>query len=748
MASSDSAGPGTTYSDTLSILSAMSLIARRAGLEISPDDLASRTNASSRTLSEDDVTRCARELGLRCRHRRLTWRDLLRKAKLLPAIVGLKGGGSMVLSGIEGHGRSSRVIVQDSSVTPAPELRLGEEQFGRIWSGRIILLSRSIDTFDEAQPFSSRLIVALILREWRTVRDIAISAAALSFLALTPVMFWQVLNSRVLAYRANGTLVVACLCMALIVAAETAFGSLRRYLLVRITSRIDLQLTTTMFARVLDLPVEYFERTPTGFTLHNMGQIVKIRNFLTGQLFGSVLDCGVLFFFIPVMLMISPGLTAIVLSIGAMIFAWIIGLLPAYRRRTGLVVAAEAACGTFLSQTIYGIRTVKSLALDSKQRRTWDLLNVDVSRARIAEGNLSNLIQSVVTPLERIMVSGSYAVGVYVATTSRDPVFIGTLFAFLILSQRVAAPLMQMAQLIHQYDEARAAVAVVGQLINQPPEEGRTGRGIRKPIGGEVTFSDIRFTYKGATRPALKSVSFNIPQGSTLGVMGRSGSGKTTITRLLQRFSPEYTGMISIDGIDIRDYDLTHFRSSLGVVMQESFLFSGTIRENITIAKVDASYENMVHAARLAGAEEFIDKLPRGYETYVEEGSSNLSGGQKQRLAIARALITDPKILIFDEATSALDAESEAIVNANIDRIAAGRTVISISHRLSSLVKADAILVMEQGEVNDIGTHEDLLERNDIYASLWYTQNQHISAPPEPARPRLALTAFKPDGRR
>ena len=209
--------------------------------------------------------------------------------------------------------------------------------------------------------------------------------------------------------------------------------------------------------------------------------------------------------------------------------------------------------------------------------------------------------------------------------------------------------------------------------------------------------------------------------------MGKSGSGKTTITRFLQRLHSDYDGLIKIDGIDVREYDVDHLRRSIGVVLQENFLFSGTIRENICAAKPDATFDDIVKAARLAGAEEFIDKLPRGYETHIYEGSPNLSGGQRQRLAIARALIVNPPILILDEATSALDADSEAIVNANISRIAHGRTLIIISHRLSSLMAADAILVLNRGAVDDIGRHEELLERNDIYSSLWYQQNTHLA---------------------
>jgi ATP-binding cassette, subfamily B, bacterial HlyB/CyaB len=301
----------------------------------------------------------------------------------------------------------------------------------------------------------------------------------------------------------------------------------------------------------------------------------------------------------------------------------------------------------------------------------------------------------------------------------------------------VAGPLMQMAQLINQGDEARAAVEVVAALVNQPPEEGRSGHGVRTPLRGHVQFSNVTFRYKGALSPSLTEVTYEIPLGGTLGIMGKSGSGKTTITRLLQRLHSDYEGLIKIDGIDVREYDVDHLRRNIGVVLQENFLFSGTIRENITAAKPDATYEDMVRAARLAGAEEFIDRLPRGYETHIYEGSPNLSGGQRQRLAIARALIVDPPILVLDEATSALDADSESIVNANIARIAHGRTMIIISHRLSSLMKADAILVLDQGRINDVGKHEQLLARNEIYSSLWHQQNSHLGPPTRPARPSL-----------
>jgi ATP-binding cassette subfamily B protein len=249
---------------------------------------------------------------------------------------------------------------------------------------------------------------------------------------------------------------------------------------------------------------------------------------------------------------------------------------------------------------------------------------------------------------------------------------------------------------------------------------------VRTRITGRIEFNDVRFRYRGTTVPALDGVSFTIPEATIFGIMGRSGSGKTTVTRLLQGLNRDYEGLIKVDGMELREIDLDHLRSHIGVVPQENFLFSGTVRDNIAAARPKAGFDKIVRAAQLAGAEEFIERLPRGYETIVEEGASNFSGGQRQRLAIARALLVDPPILILDEATSALDAESEAIVNASLVRIAKDRTVIVISHRLSSLAKSDAILVLERGRYYDLGPHEQLLLRCDIYKSLWYQQNRHV----------------------
>ena len=711
-----------------SSLACLVIVARHSGVHLSVPQLIHDNVLTGKQVSTAQLLKCAQSAGLKAKVAHLTWDGLSQLKKAIPAIVTLKSGASMVLVRVTGGPDDTRVVLQDPNAADDALLTIDRIRFESAWNGDVILVKRNYDIADEKQPFSFGLISALIFRERWIIRDVAICAVVLSALALTPIMFWQLLSNKVIYFKAYHTFFVVCLAMAVLVVFEAVFAFVRQFLIVHLTTRVDVKLGTYMFEKLLNLPMDFFERTQTGKITHDLNEMWKIRGFLMGQLFGTVLDSTTLLVFLPVMFFFSPILTLIVLAACALMVLWIIAMLPAYRRKTSAVTAAESQRGALLVQTIFGIRTVKSLALDARQRHLWDVMTARIAKLRFAEGMMGNFIQAAVRPLERFAVSGTYAVGVYFALTSNDPVFIGSLFAFLMLAQRVSAPLLQMAKLVNQYDEARIAVAVVGQLLNQPEEEGRAGNGVRTPIEGHIQFSDVTFKYAGAAGPTLQGIKIDVPQGMTLGIMGRSGSGKTTITRLLQRLHSNYDGMIKIDGIDVREYDVDHLRRSLGVVLQENFLFTGTIRENITAGKVDATFEEVVRAARLAGAEEFIERLPRGYETYIYEGSPNLSGGQRQRLAIARALIVDPRILILDEATSALDADSEAIVNANIARIAQGRTMLIISHRLAALTSADAILVLEQGVVQDIGRHEELLARCDIYSNLWHQQTSHVTA--------------------
>src|ERR1700680_3900197 len=281
-----------------------------------------------------------------------------------------------------------------------------------------------------------------------------------------------------------------------------------------------------------------------------------------------------------------------------------------------------------------------------------------------------------------------------------------------------------MVTMLHEYQEVALAMKMLGEVMNQEPERKGNRDGLRPEFTGKIEFENVSFRYGPEGAPALDDVSFTIEPGQVFGIVGRSGSGKTTLTRLIAGLYPVQQRLLRSDGYDSRDLDLVHLRKSIGLVLQDNFLFRGTVRENIACVKPDATFEDVAQAARLAGADEFVERLPRGFDTMLEENAENLSGGQKQRLAIARALITNPRLLIFDEATSALDSESEAIIRRNLRRIAHGRTVIIVSHRLSMLADANAILMIDRGRIADMGLHDQLLSRCTAYRQLWNQQTK------------------------
>ena len=303
---------------------------------------------------------------------------------------------------------------------------------------------------------------------------------------------------------------------------------------------------------------------------------------------------------------------------------------------------------------------------------------------------------------------------------------IGALVAFNMLSGRVTGPLVQIVTLINEYQQTALAVKMLGQIMDHPPERNASFQGTRPAITGKLEFDNVTFRYEGTTTPALNRVSFSVQEGQVIGLVGRSGSGKTTVTRMIQGIHTPEDGVIRLSDNDIRHIDLSHLRRSVGVVLQDNLLFRGTIRDNIAAIRPTARMEEVMAAARMAGADEFIDRLPKSYETVVEENASNFSGGQRQRIAIARTLLSSPRLLIFDEATSALDPESEAIIQKNLSEIANGRTLLIVSHRLSSLVSCDSILVLDRGSVVDFAPHEVLVERCEIYRHLWQQQTQHL----------------------
>ena len=447
-------------------------------------------------------------------------------------------------------------------------------------------------------------------------------------------------------------------------------------------AKLDARLNLMIFDRLLALPIDFFEREQAGELSYKITQIYKVRDFFTGRLMNTFIDMFMVALLLPILFSMSATLAWTILIAALLIAGIIAAFLKPMARMTGKIVAAESAKGSLLVESMNGIRTVKALALEPTRAAEWDRRIAETASLHIRASELGNWPSTLALPLQRYSQFGVMMLGAYIAVTSNNPLDVGSLTGFMMLGGRVAGPLINLAGVMESVQEAQSAIGMVGSVLNRPNENYALTHGLRPRFEGAIEFDDVTFRYEGTKTSALDKMTFKIPAGTMLGLVGRSGSGKSTVTRLLQGISRDYSGTIRVDGNDMRDINLRHLRKNFGIVLQDNFLFRGTVRDNIIAGRPGLSFEDAVRAARLAGAEEFIERLPNGYDTFIQEGSSNLSGGQKQRLAIARALVADPRVLILDEATSALDPESEALVNANLLRIATGRTMVIVSHRL------------------------------------------------------------------
>jgi ATP-binding cassette subfamily B protein len=399
-------------------------------------------------------------------------------------------------------------------------------------------------------------------------------------------------------------------------------------------------------------------------------------------------------------------------------------MVPVFKRRLNDLNAAEGQRQSMMVETIHGMRTVKALAIEPTQRRLWDQRSAHSINMHFRVGKVAitgNAITDFLGKLLPVIIIVVGAQEVFDQTLS-----VGALIGFQMISGRVISPLISIVGLVNDYQETAMSVQMMGDVMNRPSEGRASAGGLRPDLAGEISFEDVTFRYPGSSALALDRASLTIPAGAVVGIVGRSGSGKTTLTKIIQGLYSVQEGIVRFDRTDAREIELAHLRRQIGVVLQENFLFRGTVRENIAAARPEATFEEIVAAAEASGAAEFIERLPQGYNTFLEENASNLSGGQKQRLSIARTLLTKPRILVLDEAASALDPESEAIFIRNLSRIAVGRTVIMISHRLSTLVNATAILVMQQGRLVDSGRHAELLTRCETYQQLWNQQTSHL----------------------
>jgi subfamily B ATP-binding cassette protein HlyB/CyaB len=707
-----------------STIQCIAAIAQHHRLQINPERLIEDYALVAEEPSPATVLRIASDIGLKAKFDKLSWDGLQAQGGVFPLIARMNDGNCVIVMAASAKDGGQVAILNPLADNATGVLVLERDKFCSLWGGDVFLVKRLYALPEQNQPFGFRWFIPEILKQKAALRDIAIAAIAMHFLALASPIFFQLVIDKVLVHQSAATLWVLAVGIVAALIFEALFGYLRQLLTLSATNKIDMRLTRRTFAHLLSLPIDYFETTTAGVITRHMQQVEKIRNFLTGRMFFTALDATSLLIFLPILFTYSVPLAMITLAFTAMIGCVVMAMVPTFQRRLNDLYTAEGERQSMLVETIHGMRTVKALAIEPTQRRLWDQRSAQSINMHFRVGKISitgNAITDFLGKLLPVVIIVVGAQQVFDQTLS-----VGALIGFQMITSRVVTPLIAIVSLVNDYQETALSVRMLGEVMNRPSEGRSSAGGLRPELQGEISFDEVTFRYPGASNAALDRASLTIPAGAVVGIVGRSGSGKTTLTKLIQGLYSVQEGIVRFDRVDAREIELAHLRRQIGVVLQENFLFRGTVRDNISAAKPEATFEEIVAAAEASGASEFIERMPQGYNTPLEENASNLSGGQKQRLSIARTLLTKPRILVLDEAASALDPESEAIFISNLSRIAVGRTVIMISHRLSTLVNANVILVMQQGRLMDSGRHEELLTRCETYQHLWNQQTGHL----------------------
>ena len=700
-------------------LLSLTLVAGYYRIASDPAQMAHDLGLGQRAANGEDIVRAARRIGLKARALHEQTPERLRSAPL-PAILKMRDGSFAILTHRLDDGRLR--IVQP--LTRAQSFQTLED-VSRAWSGDLVLITRRFGG-PGADPaaFDFSWFLPSIWRYRKAIGHFLFASLFIQLFALVTPLFFQVVVDKVLVHNGGSTLIVIVVGLVLIGLFDVTLQYLRTYVLTHTTSRIDVELGARLFDHLLRLPLSFFETRATGQTVARVRELETVRAFLTGQGLSAVIDLVFAVIAIGVMFLYSKTLTVIVLlSIPCyLLIAFLIR--PALRKKINERFNRGALSQQFLVESVVGIQTLKAAAVEPMLRNQWE----------------DKLAAYVKTSFDAVMLAALGQNGIqYVskATTALVLYFgalavingeltVGALIAFNMIMGLATAPILRLSQLWQDFQQVQISVERLGDILNAPPETRQLANAALPPARGAIKVSHVDFRYGPDQPEVLKGVSLEIPEGQALGIVGPSGSGKSTLTKLIQRLYRPDRGQIFIDGVDLAQCDAAWLRRQIGVVLQENMLFNRTVHENIALAD-PAMPRAMVHAAaRLSGADEFIFRMPLGYDTMIEERGANLSGGQRQRIAIARALATRPRILIFDEATSALDYESERIIQANMRAICKGRTVIIIAHRLVAVKDCDRIISLNEGRIVEDGTHRDLLSHpGGLYSRLWRMQSEN-----------------------
>ena len=659
-----------------------------------------------RELSPEEMIRILRDHGFKANYRRLSSLEEL-KGYPLPQIILTPDRTFHVLIGM----KDGKCLIFDTGEKAIREV--DEEGLKGLWSGEVVALR---PRFKQTEFYSSFKWLFMEFFRFRSIFYEVVGASFFiqSFGLVTP-LFIQVIIDKVLPHHAVSTLQVVAAAFLTVIVFESFMNFLRNYLLYHTANKIDAGLGGRVYRHLLSLPYRYFETRRVGNIIARVRELENLRQFMTNVSLTVLLDTVFSVVFIAIMALYSVTLTLMVLAFVAVIAVVSFVATPHIKARLDEKFHKGAMAQSFLVESITGIQTVKSMALEGKMVRNWENHLGDYIQSAFNLANVGNVAVTASQALQKLMTLAVIYFGVGLVFDNR--LSVGQLIAFQMFASQLSGPILRLVQMWQDFQQARLSLERIGDIVNTPSEV--TGGSVSlRDLKGSIVFKDVKFRYARDGPLVLDGLSLAIQPGEMIGIVGRSGSGKSTVAKLVQRLYHPQEGVIAVDNIDLRHMDPLFLRHRIGMVPQDSFLFSGTIRENITMAMPDADMERVMAASRIAGAHEFISEMPLGYDSIVEERGVSLSGGQRQRISIARALITNPRFIIFDEATSALDYESERAIKNHLGLIRKGRTVILIAHRLNMMKDCDRIIVLDRGRIVETGDHVSLMKKGGLYAHL------------------------------